>query len=148
MRLVIIEQSMIEDLVKKSCHIDTVHIDKNYENDFLPELLSVYNDLNNNLLFYDIKMKKTRNILTKYYSNKITKVELDYLGYTEKCCVNLDKKEIDLAIEVNEFYIQVRVDYELTKNNIKNIETVISKYKFRYQDIKNLIEYNKMVGNQ
>lgn len=93
-------------------------------------------------------MKKTRNILTKYYSNKITKVELDYLGYTEKCCVNLDKKEIDLAIEVNEFYIQVRVDYELTKNNIKNIETVISKYKFRYQDIKNLIEYNKMVGNQ
>lgn len=136
----------LKKLMKVAGKIDTKYIDRNYNEDHLPDLLEYFNILSNNILFLDVRLKKIKMLLQRYYSNKITDAEIEVLGYTERCCIHLDKKEIEASIDTNSKYYNELSNLKELENLLKNVENSIQRYKYRSQDIKNLIEYRRLTN--
>jgi hypothetical protein len=136
----------VKKLIKDACKIETVYIDKNYEVNYLPELLDQFYTISGNLLHLERQIKKIKLLLKYYYTGVISDKDLKTLGYTEKFNLLLDKKDVEVAIEVNEKFAEIKDKFEAEKSLLKMVETAINTFKFRGSDIKNIITYRQMTG--
>lgn len=146
MKLTEYNKDELNKLIKLSSKIEIKFIDKNYEVDYLPDLLDFFHLLSKNVLCLETHKKKVHLLLNRYYTNRISSDELAILGYTDTFKVLLDKKDIEASIEVHDKYIYALEKYEEEKLQFKKIDIAIQRYKFKYQDIKNIISYRQMVG--
>lgn len=129
-------------------NIDDYHLDN--ESISTPKLhakyLNILLEAKKKLVVLNSKYYRLKEIKTRYYYGKLSKTELEELGWQPYQFIKPIKSELDNILSGDVELSNINTKIELVKIDITTIESIMYQINQRTFHIKNAIEYKKFIS--